>query len=175
MSPPPPPLLPPLPRHRRNNMSAKDGHVLLVMSTRGGGKVRHGASPRCLRGHLVSKWNLNTAAINVPVNKLAATSRRWCRWRRQGQAKFMRRDKLKYLCRAEWVLGSRAGAEGARSRKQTNYTQLELGRAGGGGGSSREPRRKQHTSSLSRFLPGRRVVVFGRDAQAVRVQIPPPP
>lgn len=26
-------------RHRRNNMSAKDGHVLLVMSTRGGGKV----------------------------------------------------------------------------------------------------------------------------------------
>lgn len=33
-----PPNVPPS-RHRRNNMSAKDGHVLLVMSTRGGGKV----------------------------------------------------------------------------------------------------------------------------------------
>ncbi|CAB1420278.1 unnamed protein product [Pleuronectes platessa] len=156
-------------------MSAKDGHVLLVMSTRGGGKVRHGASPRCLRGHLGSKWNLNAAAINVTVNKLAAASRRWCRWRRQGAGKVHAARQVEIFMQSRTgCFGSQAGAEGAKRRKQTNYTQLELGRAGGGV-FSRAPRRKQHTSSLSHFLPGRRVVVSWRDAQAVRVQIPPPP
>lgn len=51
-------------RHRRNNMSAKDGHVLLVMSTRGGGKVdtMFLLSAFSHHGHNVSKWNLNTGA-----------------------------------------------------------------------------------------------------------------
>lgn len=49
-------------RHRRNNMSAKDGHVLLVMSTRGGGKVdsMFPLSAFSHHAHSVSKWNLNT-------------------------------------------------------------------------------------------------------------------
>lgn len=93
-------------RHRRNNMSAEDGHVLLVVSTRGGGKSRHDASPLCLlalRSQRI-KVKLKDRGGKHPINNLteAFLWARRCSERRE-QAKFKRPDKLKYLRRDRGV------------------------------------------------------------------------
>lgn len=99
-------------RHRRNNMSAKDGHVLLVMSTRGGGKVDTifllsvCSRKRSQRTEVKLKHRGENHQLTTWRTRFLTAGR--CK--RQGQAKFMRLDKLKYLYRGVWVFRSHAAA-----------------------------------------------------------------
>lgn len=75
-------------RHRRNNMSAKDGHVLLVMSTRGGGKVDtmfllSAFSPATAATY--QSQNLNTGGRKRPINNLEDTLSRHAGVRDRGR------------------------------------------------------------------------------------------